>query len=140
TPRAATSFTASASAKPFTWRKPRRRAQGCLPPLSAALGNSPSSLHRSHSSPLGERLGEGELPLGSMLAGETRALPLPLTFPSLPDGPFLSPRGEERCNAAAAGSEASPSSSVQSHALKLTSTSRTATPCSRASRTIWAGA
>src|SRR5262249_52943975 len=41
------------------------------------------------------RLGEGEFPLGSRLAGGTRARRLALTFPSLRDGPPLSPRGEE---------------------------------------------
>ena len=39
-----------------------------------------------------------------------------------------------------ASSRDAPPSSVLSHPLKFTSTGSTATPCSRASRTIWAGA
>ena len=41
---------------------------------------------------------------------------------------------------AGSGSLRENGSSVQSHSLKLISTGRTSTPCSRASRTIWAGA
>src|SRR5689334_3952300 len=57
--------------------------------------------HRSDPSPLGERLGEGEPPLGAMHVGESGAPKLPLTFPSLRDGPLLSPRGEETGGATA---------------------------------------